>query len=132
MIDTLQQPTLRRIYVIAWVALVTVTLLQSSGSPVVGPPAPPGPPSASRELLLTTGHVVAFTGLMALLWWALRPARHALAAALITCLIYGLLTELAQTLVPDRSASFSDLAVNSLTSLLIAVLIYWRTHEATV
>ncbi len=97
---------------------------------MVGPPAPPGPPSASRELFLSTGHVVAFTGLMALLWWALRPARHALAAALITCLIYGLLTEVAQILVPDRESSFSDLAINWLTSLVIAALIYWRTHEA--
>ncbi len=115
---------------IAWVTLITVTLLQSSGNPVVGPPAPPGPPSASRELFLSTGHVVAFTGLMVLLWWALRPARHALAVALITCLIYSPVTELAQTLVPDRSSSFSDLAVNSVTSLLIAAIIYWRTRSS--
>ncbi len=131
MIRTLQSPWFRQLSAVAWVTLVTVTLLQSSGTPVVGPPAPPGPPSYERELFLTSGHVVAFSVMLVLLWWALRPAPHALAVALVTCCVYGALTELLQELVPDRSASLDDLLVDCLVSILAALLIYWRTSRAT-
>src|SRR5690349_24055048 len=77
MVETLQHPMLRRFYIVGWMILITITLLQSSGRPVVGPPAPPGPPSDSRELFLTSGHVVAFGVMLILLWWAMRSAPHA-------------------------------------------------------
>ena len=130
MIKILTRPTFRRLYIVLWMILMTVTLLQSSGRPLVGPPAPPGAPSPSRELFLTTGHVVAFSVMLVLLWWALRPAPHALLAALATCWIYGALTELLQTLVPDRSASLDDFAVDCLVSGIAALIIYWRLSVA--
>jgi len=109
---------------------VTVTLLQSSGKPVVGPPAPPGPPSNERELFLTSGHIVAFAVMMVLLWWALRPAKYALIVALVTCMIFGAVTEIAQRLVPDRSSSLSDLLVNWIVSSAVALVIYWRGRSS--
>src|SRR3954452_6117003 len=122
MITYLQQPMLRRIYALAWVTLVTVTLLHSGAKPVVGPPAPPGPPSDSRELFLTSGHIVAFAVMMLLLWWALRPAKHALIVTLATCMTLGAVTELAQRLVPDRSSSIGDLLVNWIVSGSVALI----------
>jgi VanZ family protein len=130
-IETLQTPTLRRLYAVVWVALVTVTLLQSSSSPVVGPPAPPGPPDYEREIFLTTGHIVAFSIMLVLVWWALRPAPHALPVAFVTCCALGILTEFLQALVPDRSVSFGDLAVNCLVSAAAALLIYWKESRPT-
>jgi VanZ family protein len=121
----------RRLYALVWVTLVTVTLLQSSSAPVVGPPAPPGPPDYQRELLLTTGHIVAFSVMLVLLWWALRPAPRALPVSLVTCLVLGILTEFLQALVPDRSVSLGDLVVNCLVSLAAALLVYWKVERPT-
>ncbi len=131
MTATLTSPTARRLYVILWMILITVTLLQSSGSPVVGPPAPPGQPDAERELFLTAGHVVAFGVMLVLLWWALHPAPHALIVALLACWFYGGATELLQTLVPDRGASWGDFAVDCFASALAALVIYGRSSWAT-
>lgn len=133
MIQTLTSPNVRRLYIIAWMILITVTLLQSSRSPLVGPPAPPGPPSYERELFLTSGHVVAFSVMLVLLWWALHPAPRALLVALAVCWTYGGATELLQMLVPDRGASWGDFAVDCLVSGLAALIIYgcssWATHR---
>jgi VanZ family protein len=131
LIETLQRPMLRRLYAVVWVTLVTVTLLQSSSAPLVGPPAPPGPPDFERELFLTTGHIVAFSVMLVLLWWALQPAPLALPVALATCLVFGILTEFLQALVPDRSVSLGDLVVNCLVSLAAALLIYWKVSRPT-
>lgn len=125
LIEFLQQPMLRRLYAVAWVTLAAVTLLQSSGAPVVGPPAPPGAPSQAREYFLTGGHIIAFALMLLLIWWALRPAPHALIAALVCCLIFGWVTEAAQQLVPDRSASIDDLLVDWAASGIAALVIYW-------
>lgn len=129
--ETLQHPILRRLYAVVWVTLVTVTLLQSSGSPIVGPPAPPGPPDDARELFLTTGHIVAFSVMLVLLWWALHPAPFALPVALATCCVLGILTEFLQTFVPDRSVSLGDLATNILVSAAAAFLVYWKVSRPT-
>lgn len=131
MVEKLKHPTARRLYIIGWMALVTVTLLQSSAHPVVGAPAPPGHPDATREFFLTMGHVVAFSVMTALLWWALRPARGALIVALSFCVVYGGATELLQTLVPDRGASLDDFAVDCLVSAITALAIYWRASIPT-
>jgi VanZ family protein len=131
MIRTLQSPLFRQGYAVAWVALVTVLLLQSSSTPVVGPPAPLGPPDYERELLLTIGHIVAFGVMLVLLWWALCPAPHALLVAFVTCCVFGTLTEFLQSLVPDRSVSLGDLAVNCLVSVAAALLIYWKVSRPT-
>jgi VanZ family protein len=112
--------------------LSTVMLVQSSARPIVGPPAPPGPPDLQREILLTLGHVVVFFILVVLWWWALRPGRpsaRALFVAVGFALIFGVLTELAQTLLPDRQASLFDLAVNWSVTIGTASLIADRMRK---
>ena len=132
MVETLQHPMFRRFYIIAWMILITVTLLQSSGRPVVGPPAPPGPPSPSRELFLTTGHIVAFSVMLLLLWWAMNRAPHVLLVSWVICCLFGGITELLQRLVPDRSASLDDFAVDCIVSGIVALLIYSRGRFSAV
>lgn len=129
-IDTMTITTaLRRAgLALVYTLLMTVALLQSSSRPLIGPPAPPGPPDLGREILLTSGHIVGFALLTLLWWWALRawqPVMHALFAAAAFALIFGLITELAQNFVPDRSASTFDLATNWLVTLVTA----WAIHR---
>jgi VanZ family protein len=119
---------------LAYTALLTLLLVQSSGHPVVGPAAPPGKPSPQRELLLTSGHIIGFSLLVVIWWWALRRGwgeRRALLVSLAISFLLGVVTEIAQTLVPDRSSSWDDLAVNVLVSLAAALLIVrWRKRAA--
>ena len=114
-----------------WTILVTIMLVQSSGQPMVGPPAPPGQPSLTRELELTAGHVVTFFVLVVLWWWALSSSLtepRALFVAVGFALIFGILTEFAQSAVPDRQVSLFDLAVNWSVTIMAAVAISsrWR------
>jgi VanZ family protein len=105
----------RWLLAVGWTMLILVLLLQSSSQPVIGPAAPPGQPSLGREMLLTSGHIVGFSILTALWWWALSQnmsARAALAAAVVMALLIGTGSEIAQAAVPDRSASWFDLMVN--------------------
>lgn len=116
---------------LSYTLLVTVMLVQSSGQPIVGPPAPPGPPSLLREIELTLGHVAAFSGLVVLWWWAMQailPPPRALFVAVGFAVIFGFLSEIAQTLVSDRQASLFDLAVNWTTTVFTAAFILekWR------
>lgn len=127
--ETLTHPALRWVYALGWTTLTLVTLLQSSSQPVIGPAAPPGPPPLERELLLTFGHIIAFSILTALWWWALSVVfnpRTALVLAVLIALTLGTLTELAQAAVPDRSASWEDLAVNWLVTFATA----WRIQRS--
>jgi VanZ family protein len=127
--ETLTHPVLRWAYALGWTALALVTLLQSSNQPVIGPAAPPGPPPLERELLLAVGHIVAFSILTALWWWALSASmntRAALVLAVLIALTIGTLTEIAQASVPDRSASWEDLAVNWLVTIVTA----WRIRRS--
>ena len=128
-----RQTTLRWGCALLWTTLTLVALLQSSGKPVLGPPAPPGPPSPEREFLLTLGHVVVFTGLTALWWWAFSvhlPGHTALMMAVFLALCLGISTEIAQTAIPDRSASWADLSVNFLATAVTAWQIQRRTSRA--
>jgi VanZ family protein len=119
---------------LAYTALLTLLLVQSSGHPVVGPAAPLGKPSPARELLLTSGHIIGFSLLVVIWWWTLRRTwgeHRALLVSLAISFILGVITEIAQTLVPDRSSSWDDLAVNVLVSLAAALLIVrWRKRAA--
>ncbi|MFO7320758.1 MAG: hypothetical protein DIU68_003435 [Chloroflexota bacterium] len=120
---------------LAYTVFVTILLVQSSTQPLVGPPAPPGPPDLQRELLLTLGHVVTFSLLVIIWWWAgkaLLPAPRALFVAVGFALVFGLITELAQTAMVDRQASLFDLAVNWTTTIATATLISerWRKRMA--
>lgn len=118
---------------VGWTLLVTITLVQSSANPVVGPAAPPGHPDLWREIQLTSEHVVVFGALVWLWWWAfsarLAPPR-ALFVAVGFALIFGALTELAQTALSDRQASFFDMAVNWTTTIMTATFISarWRSQ----
>jgi VanZ family protein len=122
-----QHTALRLFYAFIWTALVTLVLVQSSSQPVVGPPAPPGPPALEREIFLTSAHVVAFSILTFLWWWGLLPiSPRALTHAVIIGLVLGIVTEGAQTFVPDRSASLFDIATNTLTIVLTAWVIRFK------
>lgn len=127
-LEALTHPTLRWIYALGWTALSLVTLLQSSSQPVIGPPAPPGPPPLERELLLILGHIVVFSVMTGLLWWALTTALNSTAALVLAVLIalaLGTLTEIGQATMPDRSSSWEDLTVNWLVTFITA----WRIHR---
>jgi VanZ family protein len=127
----LKNPFVRYALAFAWTLLVTVMLVQSSSQPVVGPPAPPGAPDLTREIELTIGHIITFFVLVVLWWWALEPrlkGPRALFVAVGFALIFGVITELAQSIVPDREASLFDLAVNWTVTIAAATLISarWR------
>jgi VanZ family protein len=122
-------PALRWLCAVVWLAVVTLTLLQSSEHPLVGPPQPRGPVSLEREIFLTSAHIVAFSGMVVLIWWGLQPARRALSVALAFCWVYAIATELLQTLVIDRGASFSDLFFDFAASGIAVWLIYRWQHR---
>lgn len=126
-------PFLRGLIALAYTAFMTLVLLQSSGQPVVGPPAPPGPPTLEREILLTVGHLVAFSLLTVLWTWTFYPRLSLKRALLLAVLIgfgLGFVTEIAQTLVPDRSASGFDMLVNAVSVLAVALFFYRRETSA--
>lgn len=127
------QPIFRRALALGFTLLTTVMLVQSSGQPIVGPPAPPGAPDLKREIELTIGHIVVFTSLVVLWWWAFLPdlpSRRALFVAVGFALIYGVITELAQTAVPDREVSLYDMAVNWCSTAIAAFLIVQRRRSS--
>ncbi len=117
MLSRLSLPTSSRTALaVAWTLLVCLLLLQPGRDPLIGPAAA-GDHSPPVVLLLNLGHFVCFA-VMTWLWWrALAQIRPALLIAL-TC---GLLTELAQTFVPDRGLSALDLALNAGGALLVAL-----------
>jgi VanZ family protein len=119
-----QNPLVRQVIALAYTALLTLVLLQSSSHPYVGPAAPPGAPDPGREILLTAGHIIGFTLLVFLWWWGLSPAPRALLIAVLVALLLGTITEILQNLVPDRSASLFDLATNYIVTLAAAWIIH--------
>lgn len=132
-VNYLSHPLLRAAYALAWAALLTLTLLQSSAEPVVGPAAPPGPPTLQGEALLTLAHVIGFAGLT-LLWTfafdqTMRQPR-AIVLAVVIAVILGIVTEYLQTGVPDRNSSLWDYTVNILTALGTGYLLLRRRKES--
>jgi VanZ family protein len=124
----LKSTPVRYVLAITWTLYSTVLLVQSSGNPVVGRPAPPGPPTMDREIILTIGHIVVFSTLVILWQWALstfRPVRAALFVATGFAVIFGVISELAQFAVPDRTVSLGDLSVNVLAALGASLVIGW-------
>lgn len=106
--------------------LTTITLLQSSTRPLIGPATPPGPPDLAREIFLTAGHIGVFASLVTVWTWALvtrMTLRRALLWTVCGAIVYSLLTEWGQSFVPDRTASLYDLVVNGLSTLVTAWLI---------
>lgn len=119
-------PRLRFFIAITLTVLTTITLLQSSSRPWIGPATPPGPPDLAREIFLTAGHIGVFVSLVSVWTWAL-VTRMSLARALVYTVIaafaYSILTEWGQSFVPDRTASVYDLVVNSTATLITAAVI---------
>lgn len=108
------KPPVRWIIAIVYVGVLTLVLLQSSAEPVVGPVAPKEY-DLGWDILLTIGHIIGFTLLVAILWWAqvtVSTTTRALIMALLFAMLLGVVTEILQTLVPDRSASWFDLLVD--------------------
>jgi hypothetical protein len=110
---------IRWIAALAWTALVcALMLLPGNDGGVVDDTSTF---FGNRDLTDAIGHVALFFALAALWQWALRDRRRAigLAAAL------GILTEGAQSLVPDRGASLLDLGAN----VLGVILFYFSARQ---
>jgi VanZ family protein len=125
-----ENPLFRAVAAAAYSALLTVLLIQSSAQPLVGPAAP-REFNLAWEILLFSGHVLGFGALVTVCWWALSslaPFRRALVTAVIFACGVGLVTELLQAFVPDRSASLFDLLVNVAASMLAACVITMRVR----
>lgn len=117
---------------LAYTVVATILLVQSSLQPIIGPPAPTGPLTLERELLLTVAHFVTFLLLVVVWWWAARallPAPRALFVAVGFALIFGIITEIAQTAMVDRQASLYDLAVNWTATIATATFISERSRR---
>ncbi|MCC6614294.1 MAG: VanZ family protein [Anaerolineae bacterium] len=106
-----------------YTVFVTILLLQPSNQPLIGPPAPPGPPSFRREVFLTIGHLCVFSGLLTCWWWALLPTHtfeRALRTSVVACIVFGIVSELLQTFSVYRSVSVIDASANIGAVLLTA------------
>lgn len=123
---------LRITLAILYTAVLTLLLVQSSAHPVIGPVAP-REFNLAWEILLTLAHVVGFALLVIVQWGALASGgahRWALIVTVLFSCLLGLSTELFQSIVPDRSASLFDLAVNWGITLLVARQITVRRRGA--
>ena len=115
---------------IGYIALLTMILLQSSAHPYIGPSAPPAF-DPRWEMLMTTAHLTCFALLVIFIWSALTTvmsSNRALIVAVIFACSLGLITELLQTLVPDRGASLFDLACDWGVAFAVAYFIYRRSR----
>ena len=125
-LDPHYQRLLRIALVLAYTALLTLVLIQSSANPVIGPVAP-REYNLAWDIFLTIGHLVGFSLLVFLIWSALAtvasPTRSLIVAVIFTCLL-GLITEILQSIVPDRSASLFDLACDWGVALTVAYTIH--------
>ncbi len=129
-LDSHYQRSLRVLVALAYTALLTLVLLQSSMKPVVGPVAP-REYNLAWEIFLTTGHLVGFSLLVFLIWSALTtvtsPTRSLVIAVVFACLM-GLITEILQSIVPDRSASLFDLVCDWGVAFAVAYAIHRQTR----
>lgn len=117
---------------VAYTALMSILLLQSSANPVVGPVAP-REFNLVWEILLTLGHLIGFGILTSLCAWAftaLTPYRRGIGIALVFACAFGLVTEALQSLVPDRSVSWFDLVCNWGVSVGVAVWLWRRRFSS--
>jgi len=124
----------RWIVLIVWVAIFLTYLLQTEAHPILSTGVPAGPPTPEREAFFSTVHLLAYVLNTALWAWALvtiMPLRRALITTFIVVLSMGILTELGQTLTPDRHFQWIDLAANfgGLTIGLMAFSFVWPWVE---
>ncbi len=131
-INTPSYRLLRIALAIGYTAVLTLVLLQSSAHPYVGPSAPRAF-DLRWEILMTTAHLTGFALLVVFIWSALftvMSSNRALVIAVIFACSLGLITELLQTLVPDRGASLFDLACDCGIALLVAYVIRRQMRNA--
>lgn len=124
---------LRVAVALAYTALLTLVLLQSSAQPFVGPAAPRDY-NLLWEIVLTVGHLVGFSLLVFLIWSALTtvaPSTRSLIIAVIFACLLGLITEILQNIVPDRSASFFDLVCDWGVAFVAAYIIHRQSSRTT-
>jgi VanZ family protein len=124
-INTPSYRFLRIIVAISYIVLLTLVLLQSSARPILGPSAPPEF-NLGWEVLMTTAHLTGFGLLVLIIWSAMTTVtstNRALVVAFLFACSLGLVTELLQTLVPDRGASLFDLACDCGIAFTVAYLI---------
>ena len=123
------QRPLRVVIALAYTALLTLVLIQSSMNPVIGPVAPRDY-NLAWEIFLTLGHLIGFGMLVFLVWSAMATVtsslRSLIIAVIFACLL-GLITEFMQSFVPDRSASLFDLACDCGVAFTVAYLILHGT-----
>ncbi len=124
-INTPSYRILRIAVAIVYLAVLTLILLQSSARPVLGPSAPPEF-NLGWEILMTLSHLTCFGLLVVIIWSAMTTvtsSNRALVVAVLFACTLGLVTEILQTLVPDRGASFFDLACDCGVAFIVAYLI---------
>jgi VanZ family protein len=120
----------RIVLALAYTALLTLVLVQSSARPILGPVAPRDY-NLAWEIFLTVGHLVGFSLLVFLIWSALTtvaPSRRSLIVAVLFACLLGLITEILQTLVLDRSSSLFDLACDWGVAFAVAYVIDRQTR----
>lgn len=123
----LSAPPIRWLVALLWTLWISIILIQPEAQPVIDIGLRPAPPSFERELVFTTGHVIAF-GLTALLWWWVMTRYTANPRALIVAvgiaLIVGTVTESLQAYTPDRHPSIADFLANVTGASLVALWLY--------
>lgn len=127
----LRSPWLRGLLALVYTGVLVVYLLQPHSQPVIAKPSIPGQARLSREILRTFGHFVTFGGLT-LVWVsalsAVMPFRRALLLTAASMVFFGILSEWAQSRVPERSASIEDLSADILGMMLavgVAMGVRW-------
>ena len=124
--------TLRIVIALAYTALLTLVLIQSSAQPVVGPVAP-REFNLAWEIFLTIGHLVGFSLLVLLIWSALTtvaPSTRSLIVAVVFACLLGLITEILQSFVPDRSSSLFDLACDWGVAFAVVYVVHRQTRKS--
>jgi VanZ family protein len=109
-------PGLRWVAVAAWMAMIFFLSAQSQ-LPNLTPDLP--------GLVEISGHLLAYAGLAALFWWALRGragVRYPATWALIFAVLYGMTDEFHQSFVPGRTMSSADLLVDLIGASLALVI----------
>jgi VanZ family protein len=125
---------IRWIVLTVWMAIFLTYLLQTEAAPVLATGIPPGPYSPERDAFFSTLHLLAYTMTTMLWMWALiafLPLKRARRVTFVVVLSMGFLTELLQTLTPDRHFQLIDLAANTggLILGLFAFNVIYRWYE---
>jgi VanZ family protein len=126
----------RWLMALAWTVWISIILIQPESQPVIDIGVRPAPPSLEREIVFTTLHIIAFSLMTGLWWWAFYerwPLKRALIAAVILAIIMGAFTESMQSFAPDRYPSWNDFIANFTGALLTAYSIYrrWSPRRVT-